>query len=114
MKIHLNDSVLVLTGKYRGKTGKVIRVNAKRNEVTVEKVNIRTKHIKKKRPGESGQLIQYEAPFDASNVSVICPHCKKKTRVAYGFLENGKKFRKCRRCSQSLDLTLEKRRVKRK
>lgn len=108
MKIHVNDTILVLAGKDRGKTGKVLNVSEKCHEIVVEKVNIRTKHIKKKRPGESGQRIQFEAAVDASNAAVICPHCKKKTRVSHGFLENGKKYRKCKKCSQSLDQAVPK------
>lgn len=103
MKIKMNDTILVLAGKDRGKTGKVTRVSEKRNQVVIEGVNIRTKHIKKKRAGETGQRIRYEAPINASNVSVICPHCKKKTRVSYGRLESGKKYRVCKKCKQSLD-----------
>lgn len=114
MKIHMNDNVLVLAGKDRGKTGKVLRVNAKLNRATVENVNMRTKHIKKKRAGESGQRIRFEASIDASNIAVICPHCKKKTRVSYGRLETGKKYRMCKKCSQSLDVKVEKKKVKRK
>lgn len=103
MKIKINDLVLILAGKDRGKTGKVTRVSEKRTQVVVEGVNIRTKHIKKKRAGETGQRIRYEAPINASNVSIICPHCKKKTRVSYGRLESRKKYRVCKKCKQSLD-----------
>lgn len=114
MKIHVDDTVFVLAGKDRGKTGKVLSVSEKRHAIVVEKVNIRTKHIKKKRPGESGQRIQFEASINSSNVAVICPHCKKKTRVAHEFLKNGKKYRKCRKCSQSLDQAVPKKQAKRK
>lgn len=114
MKIHIGDTVLILAGKDRGKTGKITRVSAKRNQAVIEGVNIRTKHIKKKRAGESGQRIRFEAPINASNVAVICPHCKKKTRVSYARLESGKKYRMCKKCKQSLDLKIEKKTVKRK
>ncbi len=107
MKIHLNDNVLILAGKDRGKTGKVTHVMSKNNRITVEGVNMRVKHIKKKRAGEAGQRIRYEASIDASNAAVICPHCKKKSRVTYGRLENGKKYRMCRKCKQSLDTNVK-------
>ena len=80
MKVHVGDNVLVTAGKSRGKTGKVVRVVTKKNRLVVEKINIRTKHFKK-RPDKPGERIQFEAPFDASNVMVVCPNCKKPTRV---------------------------------
>lgn len=112
MKIHISDTVLVTAGKYRGKTGKVLRLSKKDATVVVEKMNIRTRHIKK-RPGQPGQKIHYEAPLDASNVAVICPHCKKNTRVGYVILKTGRKQRVCKKCSQSLD-TAEQRKQSKK
>lgn len=113
MKIHLDDTVLVTTGKYRGKTGKVLRVFAKRHQVVVEKINIRTRHIKK-RPGQAGQKIHYEAPIDSSNVMVICPNCSKATRAAYIRLKTGEKQRVCKKCSQSLDKPVERKHTKKR
>ena len=113
MKIHLNDKVLVIAGKYRGKTGKVIRVAKKREHVVVEKINMRTKHIKKS-AGQAGQIIHFEAPLHVSNVMIICPQCEKKTRVAYTRLANGKKQRVCKKCKQSLDGKIEKAKSKKK
>lgn len=102
MKIHLNDTVLVISGKNRGKTGKVLRVLTGKQKVVVEKVNILTKHIKKtqNRPGER---IQFEAPLSVGNVMIICPSCNKKTRIAMTVLENGKKQRTCKKCKRPLD-----------
>ncbi|MBU1992680.1 MAG: 50S ribosomal protein L24 [Patescibacteria group bacterium] len=102
MKIKEDDNVLVQAGKDKGKKGKVMRVLVKQNKITVEKVNIRTKHIKKTqtRPGE---IIKFEVPIDASNAMVICPSCGKPTRVGYIILENKKKQRVCKHCNQSLD-----------
>ena len=113
MKIHVGDNVLVTTGKDRKKTGKVIRANAKLGKIVVEKVNMRTRHIKKKM-GQAGQKIVYEAPFNASNVMVICPHCKKTTRVSYIRLKTGKRQRVCKKCSQSLDQELTERKQTKK
>ena len=107
MKIKVKDKVLVLAGKYKGKTGKVMRVYKKTNRVTVEKVNIRTKHIKKTTT-RAGQQIKYEAPFDASNVMVICPNCNKATRVGYSIPEKGKKYRVCKKCGESLEQAISK------
>lgn len=113
MKVHINDNVLVAAGKYRGKKGKVVRADAKHNKVVVEKINIRTRHIKKT-PTQPGQKIQYEAPFDASNVVVICPSCSKPTRVGYILLKTGRKQRVCKKCSQSLDTAVEKKSTKKR
>ena len=107
MKIKVKDKVLILAGKYKGKMGTVIRIYKKTNRVTVEKVNIRTKHIKKTTT-RAGQIIKYEAPFDASNVMIICPNCNKATRVAYNIPEKGKKYRICKKCSESVEQAASK------
>ncbi len=111
MKLHIDDNVLVTTGKYAGKTGKVLRVLEKRNHIVVEKMNIRIRHVKKK-VGQPGQKIQFEAPFNASNVMIICPHCSKTTRVSIIRLKTGKKQRVCKKCTQSLDKAVERKRTK--
>ena len=107
MKVKVNDNVLVAVGKDKGKSGKITRILKKANKVIVEKVNIKTKHIKKtqQRPGE---IVHFEAPLTASNVEIICPRCNKKTRVQYSRLENGKKQRTCKKCKESLDQVIKK------
>ena len=102
MKIKVKDKVLVTAGKYKGKTGAVMRVFKKTNKITVEKVNIRTRHIKKT-ASQAGQRLQYEAPFSASNVLVICPSCNKATRIAYKINDKGIKNRICKKCSESVE-----------
>lgn len=79
-----------------------MRIYKKDNKVTVEKVNIRTRHIKKTAT-QAGQRLQYEAPFAVSNVKLICPSCNKATRVGYAVPENGKKYRVCKKCNQSVE-----------
>lgn len=91
MKIHKGDTVIVITGKDKGKKGKVLKAYPADNAVVVEKVNIITKH--QKRRGETaGQILKYEAPIDASNVMLVCPETGKPTRVGYR-TENGAKVR---------------------
>lgn len=102
MKIKVGDNVLVTTGKYRNKTGKVIRLYKKTSQVVVEKINIRTKHIKKTTT-KAGERIQFEAPFNISNVKVICPQCSKAVRVGYIKPENAKKQRICKKCKEVID-----------
>lgn len=102
MKIKTNDNVLVISGKDRGKSGKVTKSIPKSQKIVVEKVNMRTKHIKKTQT-KPGSKIIFEAPLDVSNVMIICPNCKKRTRVEYNILESGKKHRVCKKCNESLD-----------
>lgn len=102
MKVKTNDNVLVITGKDRGKTGKVMRVLTGEEKVVVEKLNMRTKHIRKTQT-RAGSKITFEAPMPVSNVMVVCPQCKKRTRVGYTKLESGKKQRICKKCNESLD-----------
>lgn len=113
MKIHVNDNVMVISGKDKGKKGLVMRLSDKSGKVVVEKVNIRTKHIKKSQ-GQAGQKIKFEAPISASNVMVICPNCSKVTRVAQLILKTGKKQRVCKKCNQTLDKPFEKKSTKKR
>jgi large subunit ribosomal protein L24 len=101
MKVKKDDKVIVIAGKNRNATGKVMRTFKKTNKIVVEKVNMQKKHIKKtqSRPGE---IITYEAPMNASNVKILCPSCNKATRVGYIILENKKKQRICKKCKQSI------------
>ncbi|TSC80665.1 MAG: large subunit ribosomal protein L24 [Candidatus Peregrinibacteria bacterium Gr01-1014_25] len=80
MKLHTGDTVLVITGKDRGKTGTVVRVLAEENRVVVEGVNMRTRHIRKT-PQQAGQKVRFEASIHASNVMVLDPKTKKPTRI---------------------------------
>jgi len=82
----------VIAGKDKGKTGQITKIDRKDNRVTVEKVNMRTKHIKKSINGP-GQKVEIEAPMDASNVMAVCPKTNKRTRVGYRKLKTGKKER---------------------
>lgn len=102
MKLKLNDKVLVIAGKDKGKTGKIIKIDHKHGRVTIEKVNIRTKHIKKTQQ-RAGEKIQYEAPVQASNVMILDPKENKPTRIGYKVSENGKKERIAKRSGSSLD-----------
>lgn len=107
MKIKVKDKVLVVAGKYKGKTGVVMRVFEKQDRITVEKVHIRTRHIKKTAT-QAGQRLQYEAPFSVSNVKLICPSCSKATRVSYKIPDKGKKYRVCKKCNESVELAKSK------
>lgn len=105
MKIKKGDTVLVISGKYRGKTGKVLKAFPKEMKVLVEGVNIVKKHQRPKRAREKGQIIEIPKPIPVSKVKLICPSCKKATRVGYKILnEEGKKIkvRVCKKCKKEI------------
>lgn len=101
MKIKKEDKVLVISGKDRGRKGKVIRVLPKEKKIVVEGMNMVKKHVRPKKKGEKGQIVEMPAPLDLSNVKLICPKCGKPTRV--GFRKEGqKKHRICKKCRQEI------------
>ena len=97
MKIRSNDTVVVLSGKDKGKTGKVLRVAVKGQKVVVEGVNVATKHQAPRRQGQEGGIIKVETPIYASKVQVVCPTCGKATRVGHKIGAEGK-TRCCKKC----------------
>ena len=100
--IKKGDTVVVIAGKEKGKSGKVTEVSPKDNKVLVEGVNIVTKHQKARKQDEKSQIVKKNAPVEASNLMVVCPSCGKATRVAHNTVD-GKKVRICKKCSASLD-----------
>ena len=101
VKIKNGDTVLIISGKDQGKKGKVIRVLIEENRIVVEGANLRKKHTRPKKQGEKGQIVEIAAPLDVSNVKLICPRCKKATRIGYRVAEGGK-FRMCKKCQQEI------------
>jgi large subunit ribosomal protein L24 len=92
MKIKKNDIVKVMTGKDKGKTGKVTQIFGNLNKVVVEKLNKRFKNLRPRKEGEKGQRIEFDAPMDVSNVMLICKKCGKATRIGYK-MSGDKKYR---------------------
>ncbi len=101
MKIKRDDKVVVLSGKDKGKQGKVLIADPKAAKVVVEGVNVATKHQKPVKQGQEGGIIKVETPIYASKVQLVCPKCGKATRPAYK-LENGKKTRICKKCGAEI------------
>ena len=101
MKIKKGDTVVVLSGKDKGKQGKVQAVIPAERKVVVQGINIVTCHTKPRRQGETGGIVKREAAIYASKVQVVCPKCSKGTRVAYK-IENGEKIRVCKHCGAAL------------
>ena len=101
MNVKKGDTVVVLSGKDRGKQGKVLGTVPADGKVVVEGINMVTCHIKPRKQGEEGGIVKREAAIYASKVQVVCPKCSKATRVAHK-VENGKKTRVCKRCGAEL------------
>ena len=92
-KIKKGDTVRVIAGKDKGKEGKIIKTLKNDNKVVVEGINMVTKHVKPSAQNENGGIIKVEAPIHASNVMILDPKTKKRTRIAHEIDENGKKHR---------------------
>ena len=103
-KVHVKtgDTVVVLSGKERGKKGKVMAVSPKEGKVIVEKINMVSKHMKPRRMGETGGIVKAEGAMYASKVQIVCPRGGKPTRVANKIYEDGTKERICKKCGESL------------
>ena len=102
MSIKKDDVVVVLSGKDKGKKGKVIAVLPKDGKVVVEKINMVSRHTKPRRQGEEGGIIQKEAPLYACKVQRVCPKCDQATRPAHKVLADGKKVRVCKKCGAEI------------
>ena len=103
MKIRKNDTVLVTTGKDKGKKGKVRFAYPKDNHIIVEGINFIKKHSKARGQVRQAGIIELEAPLSVSNVMLLCNKCNKPARVGYRFLEDGRKVRFCRVCKEVID-----------
>ena len=101
MNIKRDDKVIVLSGKDKGKEGKVLSVDPKAGKVIVEGVSVASKHSKPRKQGEKGGIIKVETPIYACKVMVICPKCGKATRVAHK-LVNGQNVRVCKKCGATM------------
>ena len=108
-KVHVKtgDTVIVLSGKDKGKTGQVMAVSPKEGKVIVEKVNMVSKHVKPKKMGEQGGLVKAESALYASKVQLVCPKCGAATRVGHTKVENknGKtvSMRVCKKCGAQFE-----------
>ena len=103
-KVHVKtgDTVVVLSGSEKGKKGKIIAVSPKEGKVIIEKVNLVSKHVKPRRMGETGGIVEAEGAMYASKVQIVCPRCGKPTRIAHKLLEDGSKERICKKCGEAL------------
>ena len=102
MSIRKDDTVIVLSGKDKGKKGKVLKVMPKESKVVVEKVNMVSRHTKPRQQGDQGGILKKEAPLYACKVQRVCPKCDKPTRPAHKVLADGKKVCVCKKCGAEI------------
>jgi len=103
MRIKKNDQVRVISGKNKGKEGKILRRIPSKDLVVVEGVNVVSRHVKPSQKNPQAGIIKQEAPIYAAKVMLVCPQCGAATRVGSSFLESGKKVRVCRKCNEIID-----------
>jgi large subunit ribosomal protein L24 len=104
-KLHVKrgDTVQVIAGKERGKSGKILKAFPTKGRVIIEHVNMIKKHTKRRSQGQGGGIIEREGTVHASNVMLVCPSCGKATRLGKKLLEDGSKARICKKCGEVVD-----------
>ncbi len=104
-KYHIkkNDTVMVMAGKDKGKSGKVMRVIPKKDRAIVEKLNMIKRHMKPSQQNRQGGILEREAPIHVSNLMLICSKCTDPTRVGYRILDDNRKVRFCKKCNEVID-----------
>jgi large subunit ribosomal protein L24 len=103
LSIKKNDTVLVITGKEKGKRGRVLSFYPSKGRLLIEKINMIKKHMKPTRKYTQGGIIEKETPLHASNVMLVCPKCNKPTRISKTSLQDGRKVRMCKKCREVMD-----------
>ena len=101
MKIKKGDTVKVLSGNDKGKTGEVLEVMPKTQKVVVKGINMKTKHVKPRRQGEEGGIITREFPIHMCKLSVVCPKCGKAVRIGFE-MDKDNKVRVCKSCGEKI------------
>lgn len=103
-KVHVKtgDTVMIISGRDRGKKGKVVAVSPKEGKIIVEKCNMVSKHVKPRKMGDPSGIVQAEAPIYACKVQIVCPRCGKQTRIGHKLLADGKKERICVKCGETI------------
>lgn len=99
-KIKKDDTVKILTGKDKGKSGKVLAVFPDTNRALVQGLNLVKKHTRRTSQDQQGGVIQKESPLDISNLMVVCQKCGKRTRIGFNTLSDGTKVRVCNKCKE--------------
>ncbi|MBI2635530.1 MAG: 50S ribosomal protein L24 [Parcubacteria group bacterium] len=98
MRIKKGDNIIVISGKDKGKQGKVIKVLSKEGKIIVENVNMKKKHQRPKTGGKKGEKIEVPRALSTSSVMLLCKSCGKPTRIGYNLSSDGRKTRICKKC----------------
>lgn len=102
--LKINDKVMVISGKEKGKIGKILKFLPEKARVLVERVNMVKRHTKPSGAGSRSGIVEQEGSLPISNVALVCPKCIKATRIAHAFLDDGrKKVRVCKKCGEAMD-----------
>ncbi len=103
IRIKKDDKVKVLTGKDKGKIGKVLKLAKKTNRIVVENINMVKVHQRPSQENPQGGIVEKPMPMDVSNLMLMCNSCVKPTRIGIKQLEDGKRVRVCKKCNQQID-----------
>lgn len=102
-RLKRGDIVLIILGEDRGRKGKILSIDKKKDFIIVEGARLAKKHMRPRKQGEQGGIIEKEAPIHISNLKLVCPKCGKSTRVQKSILENKKRVRVCNKCGEFID-----------
>ncbi|MCK4575224.1 50S ribosomal protein L24 [candidate division WOR-3 bacterium] len=102
-RLKRGDIVLIILGEDRGKKGKILSIDKKKDFIIVEGARLAKKHMRPRKQGEQGGIIEKEAPIHISNLKLVCPKCGKSTRVQKSIFENKKRVRVCNKCGEFID-----------
>ncbi len=103
MRLRKGDRVYIVSGKDKGKEGKILRRDVAKDTIVVENINIVTKSSRPNQKNPRGGFLKMEAPINASKAMLVCPSCGKPTRIARAFLDSGNKVRVCKKCGEVVD-----------
>ncbi len=105
MALHLrkNDNVMIIAGKEKGSTGKILKVLSEKDRAIIERLNLVKRHTKPRGPQKPGGIVEKEASIHISNLMLMCDRCNAPIRFGHKILGDGKKVRICRRCGETLD-----------
>ncbi|OGZ65482.1 MAG: 50S ribosomal protein L24 [Candidatus Staskawiczbacteria bacterium RIFCSPHIGHO2_02_FULL_43_16] len=101
MKVKKGDSVLIISGKDKGRVAKILKSIPKQRMILVEGMNLKSKHVRPKKQGEKGQVVKMPLPIQVSNAKFLCPKCGKASRLGYK-IDGDKKFRICKKCKSEV------------
>jgi large subunit ribosomal protein L24 len=103
LNLRKNDNVMIIAGKERGTTGKILKVLSEKDRAIIERLNLVKRHTKPRGPQQPGGIVEKEASIHVSNLMLMCDRCNAPVRYGHKVLGDGKKVRICRRCGETID-----------